>query len=717
MPEYTQTEIEKIELLRSIEGAQVFELARINWGEPDGAIYYAVTQIDHLCPDLPVAPVEARLIAEDYPGYFLPISSTSGLGDEEVDLKFWDGDGAFSDLVHAHGEGIAVEMFYYFPQVDLLLSHWWGHLRTAEGADSEHWTGKAANGFRSPNLPMPGRAHWKECQAIFGRHLDTLEEIAANDCPYNAHLPGGTVGNEAHETCDRLSPASCTARGVHPLFHLSHQSAETTVLNGQTSGPQLMSVSRGNESNLKEPVRVVMGQRRIADCQVLAYRRDYNNNNPDKGFFDAIYEVCEGPVQGFQAVVVQGKNADALHYAYRLGNLADPPITNLTTHGYSGTAIIRYNFGWVNPGTVSPANMRAWMIVSGLRNIREYSDEDTFTLATSRNRAWQIGRMLTDKRWGFGLDYARLDINSFIETAEWGYRSVRFTTPEGAIYDHVRSRSDVELVGRTAQQQIEDMCLAGRFSRPFLFQGKLHIVPLRALTTEELAACPVFTDSGSNRNIIVDADGKSSLTRSQISDLDLPNRVEGTYHDENKDWMESVAAPAEDIEQQLRAGRVLGDTSRRQVTKKYSFLGVTQEGAAVKLAHGILRFGEFDEGGLKNNLRLKFKIWLTDALYLHENKVIKVVSNQLTRYGFKYFRIIKKRRAGNLHFEIEAQAFNNEALLAFETVQSGPVINPGEIPPHVPGEGNPNIPNPICPLDFGDVRVEGDMLRIPVLPC
>lgn len=721
MPELNSTISAKIQQLREMSESWqlplvVCELVKIDW--LSGAVYYSVTQVDDLYPDLPVSPVETGLVPDSYPDSFLPVQTSSSMGDEEVDLKFFDAEGAIADLVYESGEGIKVELFYYFPAVDLLLSHWWGHLRTDENSDSEFWQGKAANGFRSPNLPMPRRLKFRECQAIFGAHLDSLEEIAHNDCPYNAHLPGGTVGTPGFTTCDRKSPNSCIVRGVNPLHHLSHHSAAVTVINSQTSGPQLLSVSRGNETNLKEAVRVVMGVRRVRDMQVLAFRRDYNNNNPDRGWFDAIYEACEGPIQGFQAVIVSGKPAEAQHYAYRLGYSPENPISpNLTAHGYAGTAIIRYNYGWVNPGAVSPQNMRAEAITFGLNNIRVYSDAENFIETWTNNRAWQIARMLTDKRWGFGLDYDRLNIANFIELAAWAAKKVTFTTPEGIAYEHYRAISDVELTQRTAQQQIEDMCLAGRFSRPFLFGGKQCIVPHRALTDEELAACKVFTDFGDERNIIVDGSGKSTLTRSQTSDLDLPNRIEGTFHDHTQNWAEQPAPVAEDIEQQLRAGRVMGDHTRRQVTKKYSFLGVVQEGHAVKLAHGVLWFGEFDEGGLKNNLRIKFKAWFMDVLALHENKIIKVVSPQLTRYGFEYFRIIKKSRAGNLHFTIEAQAYNHEAMKAFETEQI--IVEPDPDPsPEVPLPNDGPAPDlPTCRLKFGDITYQEGLLNIPILPC
>jgi hypothetical protein len=76
------------------------------------------------------------------------------------------------------------------------------------------------------------------------------------------------------------------------------------------------------------------------------------------------------------------------------------------------------------------------------------------------NRVWQIARMMCDKRWGVGYDYAKLNIDSWIAAAEWVEQFVRFIDPLGNIWDHQRGMSDVELIERKIQQQIEDMCLA-----------------------------------------------------------------------------------------------------------------------------------------------------------------------------------------------------------------------------------------------------------------
>jgi hypothetical protein len=735
MPQLDETTLEKIAELRAIsnnwsEELEVYELLKIDWLEGD-AVWYACLQIDEVSSaELPeeVSPVECRIIPKDTPAHFFELEQTSSMGDEEINLEIWDGgfwndatnefegEGDFADLVYDNGEGVRAEVYFWFPQVELLLSVWQGHLRTSEDSDAYIWKGKLANGFRSPNLPLPRRAHWQECQAVFGGLLETQEQIDENDCDFSLHV-GGPVGTinpatgEPWTFCDRKNTTSCTLRGIDPLRHLSHRTQSVTTINNQTSGPQLYAISRGNETNLKKAVRVVMGTKRVRDMEILAFVRAYNNNTPDHGFFDAVYEGCEGPIKSFSSGGVTGpagrKSASGIHYSYALGDMPQVAVSGVTPHPYSGTALFRLNYGWVNPGTCSPENMRGDAVVSGLKDIRVYTDENTYTKIFTDKRVWQIARMLCDKRWGYGMDYARLGITTWIETGEWADNYVTFTDPEGTTYGFYRGISDVELVERTTQQQIEDMCLAGRFSRPFQFQGKTSIAPLRALTEDELDACPTLTDEGDSRNIIFEKIGgvnRSTLRRSQKSDLDLPNRIESTFDDYQAEGKEQPAV-AEDVSLQLRAGRVEGSSTRRVTTKKNALLGVTQKGQAVAVSYFILWFGAFGDGGMLNNLEIKFKIWFLDALDLHVEKVIKVTSSQLARYGFEYFKIKEMKRAGNLVYEIKAQAHNNDALADFDVVTVAPP--PFDPPP----DWEP------CVLDFGTPSFADGNIVIPIEPC
>src|SRR4051812_46792548 len=124
----------KLGALRLIRRPRVFEVVGFHWPVPDGLKWYCSTQVDELpgFPDESVlmsgvmaGPVEARLPAYQFQAF----GHLSDISDDSVQIELSDIDGAISDLYHAHGEGVKVELCYYFPQVDLLVSTWWGHLR------------------------------------------------------------------------------------------------------------------------------------------------------------------------------------------------------------------------------------------------------------------------------------------------------------------------------------------------------------------------------------------------------------------------------------------------------------------------------------------------------------------------------------------------------------------------------------------------------------
>ncbi len=747
MPQFDITTEEKIALLRGLyrlgTQPQAYELVRITWPSPDGVKWYSTMPLDEAVSPPPrdenddlITPIEVRIIAESQTNYFLPVVMGGAVGDEETTITFWDGDGVMSDLLADHGEGMRGDIYYWFPQVELLLKLWHGHLRLEDEAEPESVDIKFTQGYRSAESTVPHRAKWNECQAIFGGVFDTQAEIDEHrDCPYNRQIVGGLVGNlnsgVPFTSCPRKTQADCSTRlGVNGRYMLSHRASTAVVANGQTTGPQQFSISEGGQTIQKEPVRVVMGQRRVRNMKVLNFAKDVNNNNPGDGWFRATYEGVEGPIGLFWNVLISVNNtlqsAQAIHYQYRQGNSPEIPVAGLSNHGFSGTSLIGYTFGRLDPRTVEPNRATASAITDGLTNIRIYSDADTYTTAASTNRAWHLARLLCDKRWGLGYDYAELDIDSFIETADWVAESVRFTDPDGTVWDHVRGRSNIELVEKKVQQHIDDLCISGRISRPFLFNGKIHVMPLKALTAEELAAAPVFTDEGDEPNILgEDLDGviRTTLKRSRLSDIDLPNRIETKFDDIENDYLESEAQPVEDIDQQLRAGRVIGTAARKLNTKEYALMGVVTRAQAMKMAWTLLDVGPCDEGGMANNLRLKFKIWFVDGLDLHPYKVIKVNSSLITRYGFEYFRIRPDglQRTDDLTYEVECQAYPVAYMDALETPLSelpGPPDPPSPPDPPGPVPADPQLPQPEPPFPqtpvFGPVSYVNGFLTIPI---
>ena len=745
MPSWGSTEQTKIENLRDMLYARqtpsVFELLLVKWPSPDGDIYYSVTRPDEIAdPVFPYSPVEARIIPEASPAWFLPVPSDSTIGDEEITVPLWDGDGEVSQLLVDHGEGVRCRLYYWFPDQELALPYWEGHLRSDGEASRDRVTIKVVQGIRASETDLPNRGHYDYCSAIFGGLFSTQAEIDEHDCPYNKQIPGGTVGNfisgsTPYSSCDRRDTSSCTTRGINPNYHLSHKTISATVQNNQTSGNNLFSISQGNENNLKEPLTVIMGTRRKHGMRVMNYRRDLNNNNPNDGWFVAYYEGGEGPVSSItqSKVTVGGKtqNVDPFHYFWRVGEKGQTAIdltsNTLTSHAYSGTWYIRYTFGPVNPSNISPEDASASAMVAGLSNIRVYTDTSTYTSIYTNNRAWQLLHMLCNKRWGYGLDYASVDIQSFIDAADWCEQAVTYTDPDGTDWSHVRAQSDVELVGKKLQEQIEDMCSAGRLSRPFWFNGKVHIMPLAALDSGELAACPVFSDiiSDGNPNIVHDEDGRSSLrVIERKSSASLVNEVKVVFDDIYNDYLERPLRPFQDIDAILAAGRVQGTTGQKINSKEIKPLGVVHEAHAIKLGWAALDLGEFDDGGLQNNCRIAMTIWCIDALDLHQEKVIKVESDLLTKYGFEYFRIKKMERRSDLHVDIEAQAYNATYMDAFETEIFTPPPTVCSIDADCP-TGYECIdgvcvripPPPVCRLQFADgITYENGVLTIPPPP-
>lgn len=860
----TQTKIAELRALRAAgEQIEVFELVKTDWPSPDGTIYYSVTQPNaaaSIAP--PVSPIVPRIVPSSNPAWFMPVSTDATIGDESIDLEMWDADGVISQLLVDHGEGVKVELFLWLPQVELLLSVWYGHLRFEDSAAVDTIKLKAAQGFRSADATLPHRAHWTFCQAVFGGLLDTQDEINQNDCPYNKHL-GGSVGIDNPDTsapwtfCDRTDHASCTARGVNPNFHLSHLEMASTILVGSNRGAAVYGAGIGNQTNLKEPVRVVMGRRRLYDMKVVNFLRQPGGANPAHGYFRAQYEACEGPIKSIsQAVVTVGgnsQNASGAFYNSRLGYAGQTIMdATISTHSYSGTALIEWIFGWIDATNLGPDDASANALIEGLDDIYQpidieagsggliaywhrgdaFDDEvairltptvditdsnttapgsvnstdgfcirlvgqikprysETYTFTTpinddivrvtidgdtiindvtypstgsgtkaltadtlydievlmtqtanpgynpwgvqlkwqstsqalevvpatrlyhdavhayehsySTNRVWQILRMMTDKRWGYGLDIARFNLDSWRAAAEWSEAYVRFTDVNDNDWDHVRGESNVELVEKKVQQQIEDMCIAGRLSKPFIFDGQIHIVPLSALTEDELDACPVFTDEGGTGRNIIWENGKTTLSISRKSDIDLPNRIEGSFDDINADYKQTPAPPIEDVDQQLKAGRVVGDSSRKVNVKKYDYLGVIYKAQAMKLGWSLLDLGPCDEGGLQNNLTLKMKIWFMDALDLHPTKVVKVVNSRLTKYGFSYFRVMKIKRGGDLTCDLTLQAYNETYMAAFESdIAPLDPIDPIHIDP------------PPDPIHFGDLIYSDGRLIVPL---
>jgi hypothetical protein len=988
---------------REGESPRVAELLLVDWPLPDGPTYYA-TRVAHDILDDPElldrldGPIELRLGS----GVFLDVPQQAGIGDDRVDLDFWDGDNEFTRLFHTHGAGMRVEVFYYFPDVDLLISEWWGHLQPPAGVNIDRFKTAAQSGFRSSNLPLPGRAPLNGCQAVFGGLLKTQAEIDEGDCLYSAHLggtpnedsfgtdstwlqttapaagdwtaagyddsgwsaaveqgplgtypwtwgngpppfppgataqwiwdhdskhsfdnatvyfrksfvaadtkavlifsgdnsftaylngtriafgddwqqsqsarvtlvvgetyviavqvvngqasdgyvssPGGLIavlssgvegvgfGNLDPATglpyvsCPRNNRAACIARLGDDRSYLAVDAILESHVVNETKGPNITVTARGNETNQGRPIRVVFGKRHVADLDIIAYVVEPDTKHPDQGSVKCLFMGPEGNNRSVTNGKINGQTIAPQHSNYRNGGKRQtvtsfsPGILN-----YSGTSL----FLGVAQGDFTKAtadDLKGEVDIEGLDDLRIYTDPDTFTHGYTTDRGWALLHCFRNKRWGYGLDARRVRVPDFIDIAAWYAEIVSVKDKDGNVFTGLRSQFNAELVGRTAQQQIEDICRSGRLSLPFPDKGKLRVVPLRratelfsaavftdkaffgvlaraatslereewfdavlaardlsqaalleecqsrvmdlfesslytdrARTDEEfITDCyaaflrrepddagaafwlnqlitfdppelarlhlleafsvsiefindcsdsdvPAFSDRGDARNICIDRPqsdgGKSTLSYSIQSDADLPNKVVLTYDDAAHD-NKQVPIPFEDVDQQLRAGRAFGDTSRRVVQKDYSAFGITDTGEAGRLGNLLLDLGEFDDGGVKNNLRWTFTTWYLETVELHPYRIIKLDSAKLDAINgvrvaqglepFTYFRVRSLKRMPDLKVEIECQAYPVDYYERLELLTQGPPIAPTG--PPIDDPNDPDFPGRRLPF-------------------
>jgi hypothetical protein len=665
------------------------EVVRFNWPAPEGARDYCFTNIDLIAGFqtivlVPLSPV-AKIITSNGQR-FLKLPRTASISDDKVDVQLSDLDGEISRLCHTYGQGIKVQVFSYYPQVHLTLEDWTGTLGAPKNANGVTLKLTVTSGFRSPNLLLPNRIPATSCTFIWAGHLASQEEIDQHQgCPRNVHV-GGSIGTlinpatgEPWTNCARDSVATCLAHLETTRYWPAFNTVVEGVMNNQTKGPNLLAVARGNEGNLHDPIRVVMGRRRLKALRLLAYRAENNTNHPDKGFVAAQFEVAEGPVWSLSDFRINNVFVGYQHLNVRDGALAQPPTSfSPNINSYSGTSVA---FGRIQGDyrNVSASGLSGSILCEGLRDVRQYSDPESYVESYCQQPVWNVLRMLTDKRWGYGEDIARYNIPSAIETAAWHAEQVSFHDPNGNVFAGTRSTSNIELTARATQQQIYDACVAARMAVPFSFAGQKHFYPLKQETIDD--QIPVFTTRGADVNICIGDGRRPDISWGYTGDDEIINQINISL-DDDANFGENVTVPFGDQLQQLAAGKAWGDRTKRVVSKNYPAFGITNISEAARLANLLLYLGPLDSGGILNNLRVTFTTWLSQALRIRPYQLIRLIVPELEIYGFDYFRVMKITRGSDLRVELEVQAYPVDFYAQMEAdppplVTSELLFNPG----------------------------------------
>ncbi len=686
----------------------VYEIVTVYWPQPTGTINYTCLPLDIAsnCTALQAqltGPIETRFQVGKSAGagsYFRDVTISSGIADTVVNLDFIDmpdgnNDRKVSELFLLHGEGVKCEIFYYFPDVDLLASIWWGHLQSPDSMDGITFKASAASGFRSILLNLPKRNFVPYCIAQYGPAVRTFLGNSLpifSPCPYDRDIGGsnGLLDNNGNPfmSCPKLE-SSCKQRfgDIDTLPWLGVDIIAQPNGDVIHHGGNTVAVTTGNETNLKDPLRVIFGDRTVQSLFLLQFTVDTNVDHPERGSLTTVFAVCEGPIQNIDLVQVDGTYATATagRLQIRLGTIQQSPThftTAILTKNYSSTAIIDAIIAG-DYRTATYSNITGSAHVQGLADVKAYTADGAVASSNytnGQNPAWALLRCLTDKTWGMGEDLDRVVLQDFVNLATYCNEFVVFTDSTGNTSSGTRFTFNAELSGRSAQDQIKDICMFRWITPPFPFEGKTRVMPLEAETLDD--SIRFFKDFGEDRNIVWEGSPKrTTMTWKKLSSRNLPNQLTVTFDDADNF---NVTRPIliNDEPAQIAAGRAFGDSSLRVITKLYSALGATHVGEVTRSANYLIDRGEFDSGGLINPISISFKTHVTDCIGLHKYSIIKVRSTVLTEvfdtYGFEFFRIMDLKFKGGEAW-ITATAYDVDYMQQSEvgTVITRPIIISG----------------------------------------
>lgn len=697
------------------------EILAVQWSDAVTK-YYAISNYSNIVPfrECSLSPIEPRLLGKQFHGFSL----LGDLRDENISFRFDNADLSISGLFMTHGGGRRCDLYYYYPQADLLVNVWYGQLQKPSNLGIGELNVTATNGYRSRELMLPRRLRSKHCPFTFGGKLSSAEAIETNGCPYDRHVSGteGLLdGAVPFTSCARLSESDCSEKFGHSRYFGGHNLDASVVVTDGNSG--YSATSKGNESNQKEPIFVIAGAKIINRLPLLMMRRELNSSNPERGFVRGIFDCGEGPVDRIFNIRINDKYIEQIHIDTRNGTRGQPRCAYApNVSNFSSSAHFSAAFGWVNPATITVDNFTGAATIHGYNKVKVYTDAETSSRIWTNDRIWWLLELYTNQTFGRGYSYDKFDIESFITTSDWAKEFIRFTHPDPnastQYFDHYRTIFDHRIDGRAAQETIVEVCRSGRIAVPFQYDGKYTTRPITAATEEELENAKVFKTAFGN-NIIWE-NGRPVFEASEIADDKLINHLVLTFEDaSNNDKARPITV--DDAFQKSIAGKAVGSDDLHEIERRFTAFGVRRLTEAVKLAYGLLWFGDFDEGGIKNNCRVRFKTDLEQVLGLKKYDFIKVESDLLTGkgytneanefYQFEYFRFLNAEKQSDNSVYVTAQAYNQEASESFETAVTPDDTPPVGTPPDVDIIGNP------CNPTFTATFQEEGFILVEIAPC
>lgn len=633
--------------------------------------------------------IEPRLMPQNKKDPFHELEINPDLRTESISVVFDDIDGTIRGLFQQYSSGVEAEFFIYYPSQDLTVSVWFGQLQAPQIYGYKTTKAIATNGYRSSELIVPSRRFPRECTAnVFAGQLPDTDAVRSSLCPYDRHV-GGSVGNfisgsTPYASCPKLSVADCIARLSAGGAYFGGFIADASAVITDTRHGWL-ATNRNNASNLKESLPVVFGTKWVRKSLLLLWRREHNSSTPDRGFVSGIWAICEGPVSQIYNFYVSETLIQQMHLNFRLGGRGQPRTSYAPdVSNFSSTAHVFARWGWVNALETTAADMVATCVVVGFNEVCVYTDDSplTKTREYSDNRVWCLLEVYKNQKFGLGYKENKFTFADWMTEAAWTLEAVTYTATfadgETINFTGRRSTFNAILEGRRIDEQVVDICRSGALSVPFTHEGQFTIRSFRAATSGELSTARVFTDTGEGKNICWDG-GQPMIELSQVPDNKITNEV-GVLFEEAANYDIERTITVDDPNQKLKAGRQLGGDYSLSVPKRFSAFGINGYAEAIRFAYRMLKFGEFDQGGTDNNLRVTMTVPFEQMLGVKRYEIVKVKSDLLDGFTIGSgatletldgattapFRVLSMKKKSGGRCEVLLQAYNHTAYAAFE---------------------------------------------------
>ncbi len=562
-----------------------------------------------------------------------------------------------------------------------------------------------------PPVPLQRRCPW-----IFPTTLAQRQDGADNEdsihyeCGYSPDATGGNArgnyesGSTAFTSCD-YTKAACVARGMYKVDGsarvtgrfggVQRDSFVSSRSKEYTSGNVIEIQNNPNENRFGQPIPMVYGTAWV-DAITMPTFGDGNSTR-----FEAI--VCLGEVQSILRVVVNDVELQpanditgSVNYIVR-DPLLRYNVINRGDRNGAPNADIPWNgdgdpYGsmcailCVLPRRAAEASgiPRARVLVQGPK-IRVYTDVSTHSKAYSANPVWVLMDLLI---WS-GMEYADLELQTFIDAAAICDATISYTDQYGGTSSHARYSCSLVLRQRRSAadiiRSVRQGC--GAIMVPNSSTGKLQIFIEGTLASQQPSAVtgsnystPISSKSlaGATVNgyvaydatkVLVDPGSKKSTFTIQTQPLaSSPNRVAFGFINSERDWAGDSASVA-DTDAIARSGQPVDE---QYEAEGINTLDQAKRIANRRLARNLRGNGRSDAGGTE------FWSWRDTYRFVRcrVGQIIRVsnahegISNALARVtqmrpstNFETVQITVQRHDDNWYLDTYGQAADPEESL------------------------------------------------------